>query len=63
MTGSGDNNEKTELWPKPDSQCALPDFPLDISEAVGFWTAQGPTVCGRLILTSTGLEESGKERA
>ena len=44
MTGA--NNEKTELWPKPDSQCTLTDFPLDVHGAVGFWTAQGPTVCG-----------------
>ena len=46
MTGAGYNNEKTELWPKPDSQCPLPNFPLKVSGAVGFWTAQGPTVCG-----------------
>ena len=39
--------KKTELWPKPDSQCALPgDFPLEVYGAVGFWTEQGPTVCG-----------------
>ena len=38
--------KKTELWPKPDPQCALPDFPLEVSGAVGFWTAQRPTVCG-----------------
>jgi len=37
---------KTELWPKPDSQCSLHDFPLEVGGAVGFWTAQGPTVCG-----------------
>jgi len=37
--------KKTELWPKPDSQCALPDFPLEVYGAVGFWTAQRPTVC------------------
>ena len=37
---------KTELWPKPGPQCALPDFPLQISSAVGIWTAQGPMVCG-----------------
>ena len=37
---------KTELWPKPDSQCTLPDFPLEVEDAVGFWTEQGPTVCG-----------------
>ena len=35
-----------QLWPKPDSQCALPDFPLTVNGAVGFWTAQGPMVCG-----------------
>ena len=50
MTGSGDSRRKTQLWPKPDSQywaqCTLGDFPLEVSAAVGFWTAQGPTVCG-----------------
>ena len=39
--------KKTELFPKPDSKCAmLDDFPLEVAGAVGFWTAQGPTVCG-----------------
>merc|ERR1712062_375321 len=38
--------KQTQLWPKPDSQCTLTDFPLEVSGAVGFWTAQGPTVCG-----------------
>merc|ERR1711860_317863 len=38
--------KKTEVWPKPESQCTLPDFPLGVSGAVGFWTAQGPMVCG-----------------
>ena len=38
--------KKTELWPTPDSQCALHDFPLEVEDAVGFWTEQGPTVCG-----------------
>ena len=48
MTGSGSGmwQAKTELWPKPDSQCALGDFPLRVYGAVGFLTAQGPTVCG-----------------
>ena len=49
MTGQGrqGDSEKTELWPRPDFQCALPDdFPLEVHGAVGFWTAQGPTVCG-----------------
>ena len=46
MTGSLSKNEKTELWPKPDSQCALPTFPIKVPGAVEFWTAQGPTVCG-----------------
>merc|ERR1712141_397989 len=45
MIVTGDE-KKAELWPKPDSQCALPDFPIRVSGAVGFWTAQGPTVCG-----------------
>merc|ERR1711953_791421 len=43
---TGDNEKKTEFWPKPDSQCALQDFPLEVVGAVGFWTAQGPMVCG-----------------
>ena len=38
--------KKTEVWPKPESQCTLPDFPLEVYGAVGFWTAQGPMVCG-----------------
>jgi len=38
--------KKTEVWPKPESQCALSDFPWYVSGAVGFWTAQGPMVCG-----------------
>ena len=46
MTGDGDSAKKTELWPKPESQCSLPNFPLEVEGAVGFWTAQGPTVCG-----------------
>ena len=44
VTGDGDSPKKMQLWPKPDSQCALPaDYPLEVSGAVGFWTAQGPT--------------------
>merc|ERR1711860_370211 len=43
---SGVNTKKTEVWPKPESQCTLPDFPLEVWGAVGFWTAQGPMVCG-----------------
>jgi len=49
VTGYGDSMKQTQLWPKPDSQCALHDFPIDFPNergAVGFWTAQGPTVCG-----------------
>jgi len=48
VTGYGEESRtnKSELWPKPESQCALPNFPLKVSSAVGFWTAQGPTVCG-----------------
>jgi len=45
VTGTG-SEKKTELWPKPESQCALPDFPIGVDDAVGFWTAQGPMVCG-----------------
>ena len=37
---------KTELWPKSESQCTLPDFSADLYAAMGFWTAQGPMVCG-----------------
>merc|ERR1711860_108262 len=44
--GLGVKTKKTEVWPKPESQCTLPDFPLEVSGAVGFWTAQGPVVCG-----------------
>merc|ERR1712062_680349 len=44
--GDGGSTKKTELWPKPESQCALADFPLEVVGAVGFWTAQGPVVCG-----------------
>ena len=45
---TGDSRKKTtELWPKPDSQCTLPDFPLKkVYGAIGFWTAEGPAVCG-----------------
>jgi len=38
--------KKTEVWPEPESHCPLPNFPLEVYGAVGFWTAQGPTVCG-----------------
>jgi len=40
------DEKKTEVWPKLESQCALPDFPLEVRGAVAFWTAQGPVVCG-----------------
>ena len=41
----GDATEmKTELW--PDSECTMPIVPLAFLFAVGFWTIQGPTVCG-----------------
>merc|ERR1711860_365616 len=46
VTGGRYSQKKTEVWPKPESQCTLPDFPLKVSGAVGFWTAQGPMVCG-----------------
>ena len=48
MTGwvRGGKTKKTEVWPKPESQCTLPDFHLAVDGAVGFWTAQGPMVCG-----------------
>ena len=37
---------KTEIWPRPKTQCALPDYPLEVRGAVGFMTALGPAVCG-----------------
>merc|ERR1711860_356653 len=43
---TGSSTKKTEVWSKPESQCTLPDFPLEVYGAVGFWTAQGPMVCG-----------------
>ena len=46
VTGYGDSSKKTEVWPKPESQCTLPDFPLEVFGALAFWTAQGPMVCG-----------------
>merc|ERR1711860_15272 len=48
VTGLGYSQKKTEVWPKPESQCTLPDFPLRVFGAVAFWTAQGPMVCGGL---------------
>ena len=46
MTGYGSSSKQTEVWPKTDSQCTLTDFPLKVHGTVGFWTVQGPTVCG-----------------
>ena len=57
MAGIGADNESifplatknlhsTEIWSQPKTQCDLPDFPLKVEGAVGFWTAQGPVVCG-----------------
>ena len=46
MTGWGESRKQMQLWPKTDSQCTLTDFPLEVHSTVGFWTAQGPTVCG-----------------
>ena len=43
---TGWEEKQTELWPKLESECPLPNFPLKVRGAVGFWTAQGPTVCG-----------------
>ena len=49
MTGLWYRNYQieTELWPELESQCTLPNFPLPGGGAFGFWTAQGPTVCGK----------------
>ena len=52
--GEDGRKKKTEIWPRPDSQCPLPNLPIDVYGAVGFWTAQGPTVCG-------GFKEGGKK--
>ena len=41
-----DTTRKTEIWPRPKTQCALPDYPLKVYGAVGFMTALGPVVCG-----------------
>merc|ERR1712049_101459 len=46
VTGLGSSAKKTEVWPKPESQCTLPDFPLGVRGAVAFWTTQGPMMCG-----------------
>ena len=46
VNGLVDSGKNTELWPKPDSQCPLPNFPLKVHGAVGFWTAQELIVCG-----------------
>merc|ERR1711860_4802 len=35
--GNGVYTKKTEVWPKPESQCTLPDFPLGVNGAVAFW--------------------------
>ena len=36
----------TKIWSQPKAHCALPNFPYRVVGSVGFWTAQGPTVCG-----------------
>ena len=41
----GDYRWKPEIWPRPKTQCALPDYPLRVVGAVGFMTALGPVVC------------------
>jgi len=46
VTGLVSSAKKTEVWPKPESQCTLPDFPLQVVGAVAFWTTQGPMMCG-----------------
>ena len=35
-----------EIWSQEKTQCSVPDFPLEVDGAVGFWTEEGPTVCG-----------------
>ena len=43
VAGGGEYGMKTELWPGSNN-CPLPN--LKVAGAVGFLTAQGPTVCG-----------------
>ena len=43
VAGGGEYGMKTELWPGSNN-CPLPN--LEVRGAVGFLTAQGPTVCG-----------------
>ena len=38
--------QKVEIWSPQKTQCVVPDFPVATHTSVGFWTAQGPTVCG-----------------
>ena len=51
-------SQKVEIWSQQKTQCVVPDFPVAVSSAVGFWTAQGPTVCGGSSYTIYHLEES-----
>merc|ERR1712004_472435 len=46
VVGGDDTRMKTELWPGSKTQCDLPDFPIEIGDAVGFNTAKGPVICG-----------------
>ena len=48
VSGQPSAARKTELMDlaKPNINCALPDFPIDLSGAVGFNSAEGPMVCG-----------------
>merc|ERR1712156_97740 len=51
-------SQKVEIWSQQKTQCVVPDYPVAVSSAVGFWTAQGPTVCGGSSYTIYHLEES-----
>ena len=50
----GHYTRKTEIWSQPETRCTLPRFPLNTYGALGFWTAQGPTVCGGHVSESGG---------
>ena len=43
-----DSGKKTELIDlgKPNINCDLPDFPIQVTGAVGFNNVNGPTICG-----------------
>merc|ERR1711944_193864 len=46
VTGWNKKTELIPLIPSSENECTLPDFPISLTGAVGFTTAQGPVVCG-----------------